>query len=166
MLKRGTPLLLSLSLLTLSQASLALTATTTFTVTATVIGACIINSAANLAFGTYDPTSATPLNGTSNIIVTCTNPTPYTVGLNAGTSVGATVTTRAMTRTAGGTETLGYALYSDAARTANWGNTSPTWVSGTGTGVQQTLTVYGQIPAAQNVPVASYLDTITVTLTY
>ena len=49
-----------------------------------------------------------------------------------------------------GVNTLGYGLYSDATWTTNWGNTAATnWVSGTGTGAAQALTVYGQIPAGQ-----------------
>ena len=40
------------------------------------------------------------------------------------------------------------------------------WVSGTGNGSAQAITVYGQIPAAQYVTPGSYTDTITVSVTY
>jgi spore coat protein U-like protein len=62
---------------------------------------------------------------------------------------------------------LHYHLYSDSGHTVNWGNTVGTdTVSMTGSGVAQTLTVYGQVPAGQFVTPGSYSDTITVTLTY
>ena len=68
---------------------------TTFTVTATVVAACAV-SAGNLAFGSYDPTSATPNDKQSTLNVTCTNGTPYAIGLNAGGGSGATVAARKM----------------------------------------------------------------------
>jgi len=66
-----------------------------------------------------------------------------------------------------GTSVLKYALYSNSARTTNWGNTVGTdTVSWTGTGSTQSLTVYGQIPGGQSPKPGSYLDTITATITY
>jgi len=136
------------------------TATTSITVTATVLKDCGV-SATNLVFGNY---TGAVNNTTSTVTVTCTNTTTYTVGLSAGLATGATVTTRKMQN---GAYLLSYALYSNAGRTTNWGNTAATnWVSGTGTGVAQPLTVYGQIAAAQYVTPGSYTDTITATVTY
>jgi len=146
--------------LTPQQNALAATATTTFQVTATVLSTCLV-SATPLAFGNY---SGAQTDATSTVSVTCTNTTPYNVGLDAGLSTGATVTTRAMQN---GSNTLGYALYSDSARTVNWGNTPGTdTVAGTGTGLAQTLTVYGRIPAGSLPAPGAYADTITVTVTY
>jgi spore coat protein U-like protein len=134
-------------------------ATTTFGVSATVLKDCIVSATA-LAFGNY--TGAVNTN-TSTITVTCTNTTAYQVALDAGLG-GGTVTTRQMKN---GTVKLNYGLFSDAAWTTNWGNTSGTnWVTGTGNGAAQPLTVYGQIPAAQYVTPGSYSDTITVSVTY
>ena len=137
------------------------TATATFTVSASVTATCLI-SATTLNFGTYafvaDPVSST-------ISVTCTNATTYNVGLSAGTATGATVTTRKMTGPGGAL--LGYGLFSDSGHATNWGNTVGTdTVAGTGNGVAQSLTVYGQIPAGQYVTAGSYSDTITATITY
>jgi spore coat protein U-like protein len=133
---------------------------TTFNVTANVQATCLI-AATPLNFGTYDGTLN---NKTSNVNVTCTNTTPYNVGLDAGTASGATVTTRKMVN---GANTLSYSLFSDSAETKNWGNTIGTdTVTGTGNGTSQALTVYGQIPASQYVTPATYSDTITATLTY
>lgn len=135
-------------------------ATTTFGVSATVLKDCIVSATA-LPFGNY---TGAVNNATSTVTVTCTKSTTYTVGLNAGLT-GASVTARVMTS---GANTLNYSLCSDSAACAtNWGNTLATnWVTGTGTGAAQALTVFGQIPAAQYVTPGSYTDTISVTVTY
>jgi spore coat protein U-like protein len=137
-------------------------ATATFGVSATVLKDCIVSATA-MAFGNY---TGAVNNATSTVTVTCTSTTTYTVGLSAGLATGATVTTRqmAITQPAGA---LNYGLFTNATWTTNWGNTSATnWVSGTGNGAAQPLTVYGQIPANQYVTPGSYTDTITATVTY
>lgn len=135
-------------------------ATTSFTITVTVANTCTIGASA-LSFGNY---SGAQVNSQSTITVNCTNRALYYVGLNPGTSTGATVSTRKMTS---GANTLSYALYSNSDRTANWGNTVGTdTVAGIGTGSPQSLPVYGQIPGGQNPRPGSYLDTVTATITY
>ena len=156
----GFVLLLS-SITGLPKATQAATATTTFQVTATVQATCLI-SATNLAFGTYTGVVAS---STSTITVTCTNTSPYNVGLNPGTAPGATVTTRKMTGP--GAALLAYALYQDAGHTINWGQTVGTDTeAGTGNGSAQTLTVYGLLGAGQFPAPGAYVDTITATVTY
>lgn len=142
----------------------AATTTTTFPVTATVQTACSV-SANPLAFGNYDPTSATALDASTTLSVLCTIGTSFTVGLNAGTASGATVTTRRMTN---GANTLNYALYRESGRTNNWGNTPGTDTPPATTAPvgASSLTVYGRVPAGQNVPAGGYADTITVTVNY
>ena len=144
-----------------SKPAVAATATTTFGVTATVQSTCLV-SATSLAFGTYTGAVAT---STSSVSVTCTNTTPYNVGLSAGLATGATVTTRQMTGPA--SALLSYALFSNAGHTVNWGQTIGTdTVTGTGNGAAQAITVYGQVAAGQFVAPGSYSDTITATVTY
>ena len=141
------------------------TATTSFGVSATVIATCTV-SATPLGFGNY--TSTTTSNSKSTISVTCTNGTTYDVGLNGGTTTGGTPAARLMagSGTAAGS-TLSYNLCSDSeACKTNWGNTSDSWQTGTGSGLAQSLTVFGQIPANQFVATGSYGDTIGVTVTY
>ena len=139
----------------------AATATTTFSVTATVQATCLISANA-LSFGTY---TGVQIASTTTLQVTCTNTTPYNVGLNAGTATGATVTTRKMTGPA--SATLNYALYQDSGHTTNWGQTVGTDTeAGTGDGSAQTLTVYGLLSANQYPAPGSYSDTITATVTY
>lgn len=130
-----------------------------FNINGTVQPFCAI-SASNLNFGNY---SGTLVNASSTLTIGCTLNDQYTVGLSAGTSSGATVTNRAMTGPGGAL--LKYQLYSNSGHSTYWGNTTNT-VAGTGTGFNQSLTVYGQMPAGQNVAPGSYTDTIIATLTY
>jgi spore coat protein U-like protein len=139
------------------------TITSTFTVQLVITASCVINSASTLNFGSNGVLTAT-VNGTSTIAVQCTNTTPYNIGLDVGTSTGATVTTRKMTS---GAATISYALYSDSLRTVNWGNTVGTdTLSKTGNGASQSWTVYGQVLAQSTPAAGTYTDTITVTVTY
>jgi spore coat protein U-like protein len=149
----------------------AATVSTTFLVTANITVNCLI-SATQLAFGPYQPRAANataPLNGQSQITVTCTNGGTWVVGLDQGQFPSATVTTRQMTGlgTASGSS-LQYSLFSDAARTINWGNTvGVDTVSGVGSGGPQIVIVYGQVPAGQTSAIAGgYQDTITATITF
>jgi len=141
----------------------AATATTSFQVQLTIQAECLINSASTLNFGTLGVLSAN-VDQTSTIQVQCTNTTPYTIGLDAGTGAGATVATRKLT---GGAATVNYSLYSNAGRTTVWGTTiGSNTVASTGTGAAQSFTVYGRIPAQTTPAPATYTDTITVTVTY
>jgi len=146
------------------QMAMAGSATASMGISATVLSACIVTSN-SMAFGIYNPTSATATDATSTFDVTCTAGTSYSVGLNAGTKAGATVSTRQMTS---GGNALSYSLYSDSSRSTNWGNTPGTDTpSQTTAGVlPSTFTVYGRIPAQQNVQAGSYSDTVTVTVSY
>ena len=89
----------------------AATSTATMTVQMTITASCTVNSASTLNFGTQGVLT-TNVDQTSTIQVTCTNTTPYNIGLNVGTGAGATVASRKMT--SGGT-TVNYTLYSNAA---------------------------------------------------
>jgi len=130
-------------------------------VAATIVAACTV-SATNLNFGTYTG-ALTSL--TSTVTANCTNTTAYNIGFNAGTAVGATVTTRKMTGPGG--LTLGYSLFRNSPRTLNWGNTVGTnTLSGTGNGSAQVITVYGRISAGAVPNPGAFSDTITATLTY
>jgi spore coat protein U-like protein len=134
------------------------TATDSLTIQMHVVSSCTIY-ASTLNFGNY---SGNTVNNTTSLHVTCTNTTPYKIGLDAGMASGATVATRKMVL---GPNILNYTLYQDAARTIVWGNTPGTnTVNGTGTGLSQVWIVYGRIPSNQTVPVGNYSDTITSTI--
>ncbi|WP_434110166.1 Csu type fimbrial protein [Paraburkholderia caffeinilytica] len=141
------------------------TATTTFTVTLTLNANCSI-SANPLNFGS-NGVLATAINQQSTLAVTCTNTTPYNVGLDAGTVTGSTVTSRLMAGTATGNTatTVGFQLYQDAGHTTLWGNTQGTnTASGTGTGSAQSIVVYGQVPAQTTPKPDTYQTTVTATV--
>jgi spore coat protein U-like protein len=141
----------------------AATKTAKFNVSATVQNDCTV-TATNLAFGTVGLTNAN-VDATSTITVVCTPETPYTVGLNEGTTAGSTVDARLMSS---GTSTLAFQLYSDASRSQVWGVTpSVDTVGGTGTGQATNFTVYGRIAPQTPAPRAGdYTTEITATITY
>jgi len=147
----------------------AATATATFPVTATVDSNCIATATA-MVFPNYAPGSGAPAS-TSTISVRCSVGVGYSVGLNAGTFTGATVTTRRM---ANGVLPLAYSLTQDAAHAVNWGNTAPTDTqAGTGAGMgvlnATAFTVYGIVPdsgANLLATAGAYSDTITVNVVY
>jgi spore coat protein U-like protein len=117
---------------------------------------------ASIVFANY---SANTLDVTGTVTVNCTNGTVYHIGLNAGNTPGSTITNRRMFGGNGGQNYLGYQLFSDAARTINWGDSSGTnWVTATGNGSDQPHTVYARIPANEFSPLGSYTDTITATI--
>jgi spore coat protein U-like protein len=119
-------------------------------------------SASNLNFGNY---TGAVNNAQTTISVGCSNGTPYTVGLNQGTTTGGSASNPRLMANTGGA-TLAYGLYQNSTHTTNWGNSTGSWVSGTGTGSTQNLTVYGQIAAGLHPSLGSYTDTITATITY
>ena len=136
---------------------------TTFDVTLKIIANCVI-SAAPLDFGQTQGVLASNVSVNTNLSVTCTNTTPYNVGLNAGTGTGSTTAARVMSGTGANTSTVSYNLY-QAAGATNWGNTQGTDTrSGTGSGAAQTLTVYGAIPAQATPQPDTYKSTITATV--
>jgi spore coat protein U-like protein len=158
--KKHLPILLLLAIGVSPAAGQASTATTTIAVTATVLSFCTV-TAVPLAFGNY---SSAVNNATTTVVALCTTGTTYNIGLDQGGGTGASVTTRKLTYL---TNTLNYSLYQDSGHATVWGNTIGTnTVTGTGTGLSQTLTVYGQIPATQYAAPGAYTDTVNVTLTY
>ena len=144
-------------------ASYAASTTTTFAVQATVTATCTINSATTLNFGSVG-VLASNVDQSSTIQVTCTNTTPYNIGLDAGTGSGATVAVRKLTS---GGATINYSLYTSNAYSTVWGTTVGTDTqAGTGNGSAQSYTVFGRIPPQTSPAPGSYADTITVTVTY
>jgi len=148
----------------------AATATSNLSVTASVSSNCLISTAA-VAFGAYDPigaNAAAALNGTGTVSVTCSTGASTTVTLGQGSNpdTGSTAAAPIRRLKDAGTNFLSYALYSDAPRTTVWGDTVGTGLAHTGTGTLTALTVYGQIPAGQNVPAANYSDTVVATVTF
>ena len=138
--------------------------TASFDVTLTVQNDCSI--AANpMNFGSTGVLDQN-LDQSSSLSVTCTKGTAYNVALDAGTATGSTVAGRKLVN-AGGDASVAFNLYRDAARTQVWGMTTDTdTVSGTGTGANQSLTVYGRVPSQDTPAAGTYSSTITATVVF
>ncbi len=133
-----------------------------FTVTATNVTTCSV-TATTVDFGTTGVIQ-TAVNATGTLSITCTASAPYTVSLNGGNDAATNPTLRKMSK---GAEKITYGLYRDSARTLPWGSTiSVDTAAGTGTGLAQTLTVYGRVPAQTTPSPGLYTDTIVATVTY
>lgn len=123
-------------------------------------------SATPVSFGSYNVFNATPLDATGTITVQCTGgiqSVSYNIKLSTGLSG-----SYAPRQMANGANRLNYNLYTDATRLPVWGNGSAgtLFVSNSTGGVTVNHTVYGRVPALQNVAVGNYSDNITVTLTF
>jgi spore coat protein U-like protein len=139
--------------------------TSTFAVNGTVSATCSVSATA-LNFGASIPTPVNSnIDATSTITATCSNAVPFSIKLNAGNGLGATVVTRKMSS---GPNTVNYTMYTDAGRTTVWGDDTPGSAvnSLTGTGNAQAIPVYGRIPSGQSPATGIYNDTIQVTLTF
>ncbi|MBN3827132.1 spore coat protein U domain-containing protein [Burkholderia sp. Ac-20384] len=134
-----------------------------FSATANVINNCNI-SATNVSFGTASVLSGA-LAATGSITAQCTNGDAWKIALNGGSS--GSVTARQMQRSGGG-GTIGYGLYTDAARSIAWGDGTggSSTVTGVGTGTSQVVTVYGAVPAQTTPAPGNYSDTITATISF
>ncbi|MDN7489567.1 spore coat U domain-containing protein [Burkholderia sp. AU45274] len=134
-----------------------------FSATANVINNCNI-SATNVSFGTASVLSGA-LTATGSITAQCTNGDAWKIALSGGSS--GNVTARQMQRSGGG-GTIGYGLYTDAARSIAWGDGTggSSTVTGVGTGTSQAVTVYGAVPAQTTPAPGNYSDTITATISF
>ena len=148
-------------------AVLAGTSTGSLTVNANVNSSCIVSSG-TLSFGAYDPivgNASAPLQQSGTFQIQCTNGLTATILLGQGLNPGSGSTDSAPIRNmTNGTSQLNYQLYTTSARSTVWDNA--TGVSQLTTGQTQTLTVYGTIPAGQNVTAGSYSDTVVITVNY
>jgi spore coat protein U-like protein len=159
--------------LCLSAPSIATAGTGTLNVVSsvTVISICTYAGTPALAFASYDPVVAnasTPATGTGILSITCPDTLAYSVtanlGLNAAAASGACATgtcTRAMSSSG---NFLAYDIYTTPAHATVWN--AANGIAATGTGVAQSVNVFGYIPAAQVAPSGTYADTVTVTVTF
>ena len=116
-------------------------------------------------FGPYDVFDTSPVDSTGSVRYQCSGNTPsFTIAIGSGSSP--IFTTRTLRN---GSETLNYNLYLDAARTSIWGEgTSGTalFTVANPTGKAVSLTIFGRIPAGQDVAAGSYTDSIVVTIQF
>lgn len=105
------------------------------------------------------------VNGTSTIKVKCTQGNIFKIGLDAGSNAATAndTTTRRMKDASGN-----YIAY-DLTQTLNgahWGDTSTDSVQETGTGLEESYTVYGAATLTGKEPAGDYSDTVTTTITF
>ena len=132
-------------------------------------------SATGPAFGVYSPTASLATTATGTVTVTCSllnggaTTVNLTVSLNSGSS--GSFGSRTMQS---GTSQLKYNIYRSPAYLQIWGDgtggsyysTSSIALSHTTRTASSSGTMYGQVPAGQDVAPGTYLDTITVTVNY
>lgn len=140
----------------------AATDTTTVQVQAEVIASCLFPAASTpVDFGVLDNTLGN-INQVGDLTVKCTNNTLAKIGLDNGLNA---VSGQRKIKD-GGTNTIDYALFQDAARTVAWKNADPDRLSFTATGVNETKTIYGTLNYSSPVPLGTYTDTVTATVEF
>lgn len=137
-----------------------------FPVSAVVPPNCVVLLSA-LSFGTYDPLAANSTNhadAAADLILTCTKNARVTIELDRGQHAANGAPTRIMS---GSGSELNYEIYRDAARTQVWGTGADAlkFVS-QGVARSQRLSVYGRIPAGQDVPAGTFGDLVTATVDF
>ena len=129
--------------------------------------ACTI-SVTGVAFGSYNVFSSAPSSSTGSVSYSCgfweyLFRLPISISISAGQS--GTLSARKMRK---GTETLTYNIFMEASASTVWGDGS----GGSDTFTTRatldspTVTMYGMVPAGQDVSAGSYSDTVTVTVLF
>ena len=116
-----------------------------------------------MSFGTQPIVQFATLDTTAIVIVKCGANTAFTVAMDNGQNYAS----GRRVYNNGWNQYLSYEVYSDAARTQIWGNTTGRTVAGnTGLTGQATLTAYGRIVSPVIVFPGAYSDLITVTVNF
>ena len=141
------------------------TAGSTVSVSAKVTANCTASTTA-VAFGDINTLNSANTDATGSLSVTCTSGTAWSASAAAGSGADATVAARKLTS---GSNSLSYALYTNAERSTLWGDgtasTAP--ITGRGTGQAQPNVIYARVPGGQtSAPAGSYSDTVAITVTY
>lgn len=155
----------SAAVLSMGAAQAAGTATSNFNVNLTVQSKCVITNTTvtDINLGSFD-VGATPAVGNTKFNLKCTKGTPYTISLSP-TNAGGTDNTGKLK--ASGTDTIDYALFSNAGATAAWGKTSlvsGTFSTSSSAGVD--ISIYAKVATVPDVPVGTYTDNVQITVNY
>ncbi len=123
-------------------------------------------SVTSVAFGNYNVFTTTPDDSTGTITYRCnSNAANISITLSDGSST--TFNPRTLRK---GSEVLDYNLYRNAARTTIWGNgtggTSIYTRTNPPNNSNVSLTVYGRIPAQQDVSAGNYTDTVSAVINF
>lgn len=143
---------------------------------ASTAAACRIVSGGSLAFGPYDVLSPAPTQTQTDVTVTCDRDggprrLTLTMQVDQGTN-GTSVNARRMAHTGGLSDALDYGIYRDPAGGGVWGTSAGVNTVSAGISVENknsdsaTFTLFGRIPAGQEVSPGSYSDTVQLTVVY
>lgn len=152
----ATTLFASVGLILSGHASAAVskTASADFKVKIEVLSTCTIN-ATDIDFGSVNSgVAASDKTGTLN--VTCTNQTPYSVGLSGSGK---------MTHDTDSTSNIAYGLFQTASDKNQWNNNTNQY-SGVGTGSVSAIPVVAKVSGTTNVRAGKYSDIVTASVTY
>lgn len=144
-------------------------ATANLAVSATIGSNCTITTIA-VGFPAYDPIVAhatSPDTSTSgSVTITCTKGAATTIGLGLGSN--ASGSQMRMSDGATPANYLSYALYQDSGFTKVWGNAAPNLVTPAVAPdkTPRVFSVYGSIPAAQDLPAGTYNDSVVATVNF
>ena len=142
-----------------------LTATAGMLVGIEIVAACAV-SVADLDFGAYASNSKTAVQGQTTIQLRCGAGSTAELFLDEGSGPGGSTSRRRLDKDSG-KGTLDYDLFQDPGRTIHWGDRSGRdTLEVQTTGAQQSIPIYGQIPAGQRAQEGSYSDTITIRVVY
>jgi spore coat protein U-like protein len=126
---------------------------------------CSFTSVAGVGFGNYNVFAGAPNdNGIGGLTIRCQGGAGHTFAYDVRLSTGQSHTYVSRVMKSGG-NALNYNLYTSSTRTTVWGDGSGT--SGTlqaGRNTTTTFSVFGRIPANQDVPIGTYTDSIVATV--
>jgi spore coat protein U-like protein len=127
---------------------------------------CTISTPTNVVFGNYSVYGALPVDTTGRVRINC-NGAANSVIVDLSDGNAFSFTPRYMLK---GIEQLTYNLFLDSTRTTIWGNntggTSHYGPTNPPNNTNVNITIYGRIPAGQDVSAGSYTDSITATVNF
>ncbi|QJR14834.1 Csu type fimbrial protein [Usitatibacter palustris] len=147
----------------------AATTSGTIGVSASVGSNCILTTTP-IAFGVYDPLSATPKQGTGTVQLVCTVGATPAVAIDNGLNASG-----AQRRLISGVNTLNYDVFQPTTNAAGaacafatpYPAVAPGFVlTAAPSTASRSYNICGQVPISQSVPNGSYNDTVTATITF
>ncbi|MFZ2485341.1 spore coat U domain-containing protein [Rickettsiella endosymbiont of Litargus connexus] len=150
------------------QDAMCVTINNTLAVMATVGGGanCTFDSTTNLKFPNYYPLTSNPDYATGTVTVTCIPNLAYDIGIDKGQSAGASEFHRLLTKQ-GGSQQLNYNLFQDPSHQHMYGTViGQNTLHQIATGSAEVITIYGEIPSNQSVDAGTYLDRVTIFVTF
>jgi len=123
-------------------------------------------SVTSVAFGNYNVFTTTADDSTGTITYRC-NSSAMNISISLSDGSSSTYSPRTLRK---GSEVLQYNLYRNAARTTIWGNgtggTSVYTSANPPNNSNVSVTIYGRIPAQQDVSAGSYSDTVSAVINF